>query len=102
SGSVSTEQAAEKIKNLSFEDIGYARVDHARGDRQGFPEVIFGAGKSRAQVIGIFEKLVERSPNVLVTRTDADTFGELRNVCTDAEWHEAPKLVRVLREKTDL
>jgi len=101
-GSLKTDDAAEQIKNLSFEDIGFARVDHARPHRQGFPEVIFGAGKTRQQVVGIFEKLVERSPNVLVTRTDADTYGELRNVCTDAEWHESAKLVRVLREKTEL
>jgi NCAIR mutase (PurE)-related protein len=100
-GEVPTEQAAEQIKNLSFEDIGFARVDHARPHRQGFPEVIFGAGKTRQQIVGIFEKLVERSPNVLVTRTDADTYGELRNVCTDAEWHESAKLVRVLRDKTE-
>src|SRR3954454_6235229 len=102
SGSVSTDSAAEKLKNLSFEDIGYARVDHSRPERQGFPEVIFGAGKTRAQVVGIFEKLVARSPNVLVTRTDADTYGELRNVCTDAEWHESAKLVRVRRDMTEL
>lgn len=102
SGSLSTDKAAEQIKNLSFEDIGFARVDHSRPDRQGFPEVIFGAGKTRQQVTAIFEKLVERSPNVLVTRTDSDTYGELRNVCTDAEWHESAKLVRVLRDKTEL
>ena len=102
SGSVSTEDAAEKLKNLSYEDIGYARVDHARQHRQGFPEVIFGSGKTRQQIVGIFEKLVERSPNVLVTRTDADIYGELRNVCTDAEWHESARLVRVLRDKTEL
>ena len=101
-GSLSSETAAEQIKNLSFEDIGYARVDHARHHRQGFPEVIFGMGKTRQQIVGIFEKLVERSPNVLVTRTDADTYGELRNVCTDAEWHESAKLVRVVRDKTEL
>ena len=101
-GSVSTEWAAEQIKNLSYEDIGYARIDHSRPHRQGFPEVIFGAGKTRAQVVGIFERLVERSPNVIVTRTDADTYGELRNVCTDAEWHETAKLARVFRDKTEL
>jgi pyridinium-3,5-biscarboxylic acid mononucleotide synthase len=101
-GSFPTEQAAERIKNLSYEDIGYARIDHSRPHRQGFPEVIFGAGKTRSQVVGIFEKLVERSPNVLVTRTDADTFGEIRNVCTDAEWHESARLVRVMRDRTEL
>src|SRR5439155_1854186 len=54
------------------------------------------------QVVGIFEKLVARSPNVLVTRTDARTYGELRNVCTDAEWHESAKLIRVMRDRTQL
>ncbi|HEX8397274.1 MAG TPA: nickel pincer cofactor biosynthesis protein LarB, partial [Pyrinomonadaceae bacterium] len=81
---------------------GFARVDTGRKSRQGFPEVIFGAGKTRAQVIGIFEKLAAQNPNVLVTRTDADTYGELRNVCSEAEWHESANLVRVFRDKTEL
>jgi len=85
-----------------FEDIGYARVDYGREARQGFPEVIFGAGKTREQTAGIFEKLIARSANVLVTRTDADTFGELRNICNEAEWHESAKLIRVWRDKTEL
>ena len=101
-GLISTEEATKSIKNLSYEDIGYARVDHARASRQGFPEVIFGAGKTRQQTVGIFEKLIERSPNVLITRTDAETFGEIRNVFTEAEWHESAKLIRVLRDKTEL
>jgi NCAIR mutase (PurE)-related protein len=101
-GEITAEDATRQIKNLSYEDIGYARVDHARADRQGFPEVIFGAGKTREQVVGIFERLVARSPNVLITRTDADTFGEVRNVFTEAEWHESAKLIRVFRDKTEL
>lgn len=101
-GLISTEQATQTIKNLSFENIGYARVDHARAERQGFPEVIFGAGKTREQIVGIFEKLVARSPNVLITRTDADTFGEIRNAFTEAEWHESAKIIRVWRDREEL
>jgi NCAIR mutase (PurE)-related protein len=101
-GEISVDEAASAIKNLSYEDIGYARIDHARSARQGFPEVIFGAGKTREQVVGIFEKLVMRSPNVLITRTDADTFGAIRNVYTEAEWHESANLIRVFRDKTEL
>ena len=100
-GEVTAQTAAEQIKNLSFEDIGYARVDHARAERQGFPEVIFGQGKTPQQIAGIFEKLVARSQNVLVTRTTAEVFGELRNVHTEAEWHESAKVIRVLRDKTE-
>lgn len=100
-GEISLSQATERIKNLSYEDIGYARVDHARSERQGFPEVIFGAGKTRSQVVGIFEKLVARAPNVLITRTDEGTFGEIRNVLIEAEWHESAKMIRVSRDKTE-
>jgi len=101
-GSLDTDQATERIKHLSFEDIGYARVDHARASRQGFPEVIFGQGKTREQVIGIFEKLAARSPNVMVTRTSAEVFGDVRNIATDAEWHESAKVIRLFRDKTEL
>ena len=101
-GEISAAEAAEQLKNLSYENIEYARVDHARAERQGFPEVIFGQGKTCGQIVGIFEKLVARSPNVLITRTDADTFGEIRNVFTEAEWHESARLIRVFRDKTEL
>lgn len=101
-GDLSSADAAAKIKSLSYEDIGYARVDHGRADRQGFPEVILGQGKTREQVIGIFEKLLERSPNLLVTRTTADVYGDIRNIYSEAEWHESAKLIRVLRDKTEL
>ncbi|MGI8467646.1 MAG: nickel pincer cofactor biosynthesis protein LarB [Pyrinomonadaceae bacterium] len=101
-GKISNAEATEAIKNLSYENIGYARVDHARGERQGFPEVIFGMGKTRDQITGIFEKLAARSPNILITRTDENVFGEIRSVCTEAEWHESAKLIRVRRDKTEL
>ncbi len=101
-GEMSETDAAVRIQNLSYEDIGYARVDHGRAARQGFPEVIFGQGKTPAQICGIFEKLIERSPNVLVTRTTPEVFGQVRNIHTDAEWHESAKMIRVIRDTTDL
>ncbi len=102
SGVISTIEATESIKNLSYEDIGFARVDHSRAERQGFPEVIFGQGKTKEQTLGIFEKLIARAPNVLITRTTAEVFGVIRNIYTDAEWHESASLIRVRRDKTKL
>jgi pyridinium-3,5-biscarboxylic acid mononucleotide synthase len=101
-GEISTEQATNLIKNLSYEDVGFAKVDHARQSRQGFPEVILGQGKTTEQIVKIFEKLATRSPNVLITRTNAETYGEIRNIFTDAEWHESAKIIRILRDKTEL
>ena len=101
-GEIDDTTAAEQIKNLSYEDIGYARVDHARADRQGFPEVIFGEGKSSQQICGIFEKLLARRPNVLITRTNENVYGDIRNIYTDAEWHESARMIRVIRDKAKL
>jgi hypothetical protein len=101
-GELATTDAAEQIKNLSYEDIGFARVDHARSSRQGFPEVIFGSGKTTDQIAGIFEKLIARSPNVLVTRTNQDVYGVIRNIHTEAEWHESAGVIRVIRDTADL
>jgi NCAIR mutase (PurE)-related protein len=100
-GQLETSEAAKRIRDLHFEDIDYARVDHARATRQGFPEVVFGAGKTRQQVVGIVERLVRHSPNVLVTHTDEGTFGEVRNIVTEAEWHEAARVIRIQRDHSD-
>jgi pyridinium-3,5-biscarboxylic acid mononucleotide synthase len=93
---------AKRVQELFYEDLGYARVDHARAARQGFPEVVFGKGKSREQVVGIVERLLQKSEaNLIVTHTDGDTFGEIRNIATEAEWHETAHLVRIMRDPTD-
>ena len=101
-GNLSIGEATDRLKNLSYENIGYARVDHSRAVRQGFPEVIFGQGKKKEQILGIFEKLAARAPNVLITRTTAEVFGEVRNVLTESEWHEDAKIIRLFRDKTEL
>ena len=100
-GELDTRAAARQIRDLHYEDIGYARVDHSRSSRQGFPEVVFGAGKTRAQVVGIVERLVQHAPNVIVTHTDEGTYGEVRNVATDAEWHEVAHLIRIQKDRIE-
>lgn len=100
-GEIDDADAAQKIKNLSYEDIGFARVDHARAERQGFPEVIFGEGKTSEQICGIFEKLMARRPNVLITRTNKDVYGDIRNIYTEAEWHESARVIRVIRDNSE-
>ena len=99
-GETGLAEAARQISDLHYEDIGHARIDHARAARQGFPEVVFGPGKTRTQVVEIVERLARHAPNVLVTRTDEGTFGEVRNVVTDAEWHATARLIRIQRDRT--
>lgn len=72
-GEVTTDEAVEKLKIAPFEDLGYANVDHHRGVRQGVPEVIFGAGKTPEQIIGIVRAMQSRGEhNILITRLSAE------------------------------
>jgi len=67
----------DKLRHLPFEDLGFARVDHHRQLRRGFPEVIFCPGKTTEQIIRIFESLAERGNNVLATRATPEVFESL-------------------------
>ena len=76
-GQVGVDDAMERLRHLPFEDLGFARVDHHRQLRKGFPEVIFCPGKTTEQIIRIFESLAARGNNVLATRAKAETFEAL-------------------------
>lgn len=71
-GRMSVDDAVLKLKTEPFEDLGYAKVDHHRGLRQGAAEVIFGAGKTAEQIIGISTSMVERDERVIITRLDQE------------------------------
>jgi NCAIR mutase (PurE)-related protein len=65
-----------ELRDLPYVDLGYAAVDHHRALRQGTPEVVFGQGKTAAQIVGIVAELARRAPNVLVTRLDPEKARE--------------------------
>jgi NCAIR mutase (PurE)-related protein len=69
-GEATVESAVEELRDLPYADLGYASVDHHRALRQGAPEVVFGEGKTPAQIVGIAKELARTGQNVLVTRLD--------------------------------
>lgn len=100
-GETELESVIEKLKHLPFENLGYAHVDHHRAIRQGFPEVIFGRGKTPEQIAGIAEKLLERASNLLITRTDRQAFDLVRQLDAAATFHETCGAISVLRDRTE-
>ena len=76
-GSLGIEEAVEKLRHLPFEDLGFARVDHHRQIRQGFPEVIYCPNKTTEQIIKIFASLAKKGNNVLATRAQPEVYKEL-------------------------
>ncbi|MCC7008699.1 MAG: nickel pincer cofactor biosynthesis protein LarB [Acidobacteria bacterium] len=81
------------MAGTGVEDLGFARVDHGRSVRQGFPEVIYGQGKTPDQVARIAAAIVGRGHSLLVTRTDADAFAELAKLVPDAVYHERARII---------
>jgi NCAIR mutase (PurE)-related protein len=95
SGAVGVGAALDRLRHMPFEDLGFAKVDHHRALRQGMPEVIFGQGKSPEQVVEIATRLLERSTNLLATRTDPQAAALLRERFPQAEYFPLSRIVRV-------
>ncbi len=87
-GSVTPDAACERLKNLPFEDLGFAKVDHHRSVRTGMPEVIYGKGKTAEQVARIFASLVASGVNVLATRVSREQLDEVLKTEPRAVYHE--------------
>ena len=99
-GRTEISEALTQIRNLPFEDLGFAKVDHHRALRHGTPEVILGQGKTPEQVEGIAAALLARSQNVLVTRATAEMAARVQSLCTNAEYYGLSRVVRVWRDRT--
>ncbi len=82
-----------QLRDLPFEDLGFARVDHHRAIRTGFPEVIFGMGKTPAQIATIAARIAARGQTLLVTRASEAAFDAVRAVVPDAVWHADARLI---------
>lgn len=86
-------QISRAMQNQPFEDLGFARVDHHRALRQGFPEVIYCAGKTADQVAQIAQKIHQSESTLLATRADELTFQAVKALVPNAVWHETARLI---------
>jgi NCAIR mutase (PurE)-related protein len=89
------EAALARLRDLPYEDLDFARLDHHRGLRQGAPEVVFGQGKTPAQVAAIVPRMVAHSGSALVTRADAVMAAAVLAAQPDARYFELPRLITV-------
>lgn len=94
-GQLATEQALELLRDLPYQDLGYARIDHHRPLRTGSPEVVLGKGKTPAQVAGIVTALRGRGHPVLVTKTGWDAYAAVVKVAPEAQFHDPASAIVV-------
>ena len=96
-GKISIGNAVERLKKVPFEDLGFAKIDHHRELRRGFPEVILCEGKKPDQIISIARGIIESGSNLLATRCSSEQFESISQALPDAEYHDDANLFIVER-----
>ncbi len=99
SGQSSVEDALTRLRDLPFEDIGFAKVDHHRALRTGMPETIFAMGKSPEQVAAIFARMAAAGGNVLATRAENTVYQKVVETEPRAIYHATARAITL--EQTD-
>ena len=94
-GEMSVEEALQRLRELPFEDLGYAKVDHHRALRKSFPEVIFCQGKTPEHVIGIVKSIRARSSVVLATRATPELYAAVAAEVPEAFYHEQARIIQL-------
>ena len=87
-GELTIENALDKLRDLPFQDLGYARIDHHRPLRTGSPEVVLGKGKTPGQITGIVKALRGKGHPVLVTKAGPDAYAAVLEAAPGAQYHE--------------
>ncbi|HHV39062.1 MAG TPA: nickel pincer cofactor biosynthesis protein LarB [Tepidimicrobium sp.] len=94
--------AAEKLlKQLPYEDLGFAKLDHHRKLRSGFEEVVYCSGKSTEHLVRIFQSFNEKSLNVLGTRATREQFNAIKAVIPEAKYDELSRIIKIVRSETE-
>jgi NCAIR mutase (PurE)-related protein len=101
-GETSIDQAMAQLKSLPFEDLGFARIDHHRTLRKGFPEVIWGEGKTTTQILSIMRQLKKKGQNILITRIDEKKAKALQKVFRKSQYYSRSRVLTLIHPPIEM
>lgn len=93
------EEAIKRLKFMPFEDIGFAKIDHHRALRKGFPEVVFCQSKTTGQVVSIVRRLAASNSDVLATRATEEMFNEVKKHLKEAKYNKISRTISIIKNK---
>ncbi|MGM0601792.1 MAG: nickel pincer cofactor biosynthesis protein LarB [Bacillota bacterium] len=99
SGDVEIDAAMDKLKDLPFKDLGYAKVDNHRSLRNGYPEVIYCEGKSLDEIEGIVREMIKKENNILATRASREVYSRIKEIEPEAEFYERAKIIFIKKRE---
>jgi NCAIR mutase (PurE)-related protein len=100
-GSKTVEEALEILKTFPYTDLGFARIDHHREIRTGYPEIVYCAGKTNDQVREIFRVMIKKESNVIGTRASKEMYEAVKSISPDAVFYEVAKIISVQNRKPE-
>lgn len=98
-GKTDVDTAMQSLKNLPFDDIGYAKIDNHRGLRNGYPEVIYCEGKSIEHIKGIVCNMLKKENNILATRANEEIFEAIKEITDDVIYYKDAKIIVVKKRE---
>jgi hypothetical protein len=96
SGKITLNEAITQLKSLPFEDLGFTRIDHHRSLRKGFPEVIWGEGKTSRQILSIMKQLKQKGQNILITRLEEKKAKTIQKIFLKSQYYPKSKVLTYL------
>jgi NCAIR mutase (PurE)-related protein len=96
-GKTNLNAVLEKIRNLPYEDLGFAKIDTHREMRKGFPETIFCQGKTHEQVLSILKKMMKHNKNILLTKATKTLYNTIKKKYPKAKYNEQAKTIVIRR-----
>ncbi len=98
-GKLSPEEAFIALKDYPYQNLGFAKIDHHRELRKGFPEIIFGMGKTEEQILKISREIIKKGGNLLITKVETKVFDNLKKKMPKAHYNSLAKIVYLKQQK---
>ncbi len=98
-GKLSPEEAFLALKDFPYQNLGFAKIDHHRELRKGFPEIIFGMGKTEEQILKISREIIKKGGNLLITKVETKVFDNLKKKMPKAHYNSLAKVVYLKQQK---
>jgi NCAIR mutase (PurE)-related protein len=98
-GKLSPKEALNILKDYPYQDLTFAKIDHHRELRKGYPEIIFGLGKTEEQIVKIAQEIIKKRSNLLITKLDEETFKNVKKKIPGAQFNPLARIVYLIQKK---
>jgi len=98
-GKLSPKKALDILKDYPYQDLAFAKIDHHRELRKGYPEIIYGLGKTDEQIVKIAQEIIKKGSNLLITKINEETFKNVKKKIPSAQFNPLAHTIHLIQKK---